>query len=127
MDALDLATEYVAAIEAADAPRVLALFSADAVVYSPLYGSTPATEFFPTMLGDTAKAELTLLGAANGSTVDGTPLAIWYFRFDWTLASGSDVIGADMVDLAELDDEGRIVSLTIVYDTHEARPVFNAR
>lgn len=126
MDALELATEYIAAIEAGDADRVLALFSADAVVHSPLYGSSPAAEFFPKMLGDTARAELGLLGAANGSTPDGTPLAIWFFRFDWTLASGGDVIGADMVDIAQLDDEGRIADLTIVYDTHDARPVFRS-
>lgn len=131
MDAHELATEYVAAIEALDAERVLALFSDDGVVHSPLYGDLPATEFFPRMLGDTARAALTLLGSAAGATVRGARLAIWYFAYDWTLDPDGheptpEVTGVDMVDIAELDDEGRIVSFTIVYDTVAARPAFTA-
>lgn len=124
MDAHAIATEYLGAMGALDHARVLALFAEDAVVHSPLYGETPAVEFYAKLFEDTAGADLTLLGTADGRTVRGAPLAIWYFRFDWTLRSGADVIGADMVDLAELDGDGRIASLTIVYDTHDARPVF---
>lgn len=131
MDAHGLATEYVAAIEALDAARVLALFSDDAVVHSPLYGDLPAVQFFPKMLGDTARAALTLLGSASGATERGTPIAIWYFSYDWTLDPGGheptpEVTGVDMVDIAELDDEGRIASFTIVYDASAARPAFTA-
>ncbi len=79
-----------------------------------------------TLFEDTASADLTFHGAADGRTADGKPLAIWYFRFDWTLRSGGEVIGADMVDISELDGAGKIASLTIVYDTHDARPVFRA-
>lgn len=126
MDADKLAHEYVAAIGALNADRVLALFAPSAVVHSPLYGDLPATDFFPQMLSDTARADLTLLGSASGWTTDGRDLAMWFFRFDWTLSGGADVIGADMVDIAELDTHGRIAALTIVYDTAAGRPTFEA-
>jgi ketosteroid isomerase-like protein len=126
MDAIALAREYLDAVEAGDADRLLDLFAADAVVRSPLYGELPAAEFFPRMLGDTARAELELLGAAAGATVGGGRLAIWHSRFDWALAGGGDIVGADMVHVAELDADGRITVFTIVYDTAAARPVWTA-
>jgi hypothetical protein len=47
-------------------------------------------------------------------------LAFW-FHFDWRLPSGRQA-PFDVVDLAELDDDGRISSLRIIYDTVEVRP-----
>ena len=44
-----LADAYLAALEAADEARVLALFTGDAIVHSPLYGPVPAAEFYPAL------------------------------------------------------------------------------
>ena len=40
-----LVNEYLASLEAADADRVIALFTSDGTVESPLYGTMPAAEF----------------------------------------------------------------------------------
>jgi steroid delta-isomerase len=44
-----LVERYLAALEAADLDAVLALFAPDATVVSPLYGTHPAREFYPTV------------------------------------------------------------------------------
>ena len=67
-----------------DLDAILALFGPDATVYSPLYGPLPATEFYPRLLTGTGRSELHL----RGVTQDGPLVSIW-FRFDWTLPSGS--------------------------------------
>ena len=79
-----LASDYLSAIERGDLDAILALFHRGAIVHSPLYGPLPATEFYPRLLADTGRSELHL----RGVTQDGPLVSIW-FRFDWTLPSGS--------------------------------------
>ena len=79
-----LASEYLSAIERGDLDAILALFRPGATVHSPLYGPLPAAEFYPRLLADTGRSELHL----RGVTSDGPLVSIW-FRFDWTLPSGS--------------------------------------
>lgn len=119
----DLVARYLAAVEAADVPGMLALFTPDAVVHSPLYGDVPAAEFYPQLFADTGAAELTLLGTMTGESVAGRPLVSFLFHFDWTLPTGTRA-PFDVVDVAELADDGRIASLRIVYDTVDVRPAF---
>jgi SnoaL-like domain len=57
---MELIDEYLAALEVGDAERVFALFAPDGIVHSPLYGSVPARQFYPTLFADTAEAKLTL-------------------------------------------------------------------
>jgi hypothetical protein len=47
----------------------------------------------------------------------------FWFHFDWRLPSGRPA-PFDVVDVAELDAQGRITSLHIVYDTVDVRPAF---
>ena len=56
---MELIDEYLAALEVGDAERVLALFAPDGAVHSPLYGSVPARQFYPTLFADTAQSKLT--------------------------------------------------------------------
>ncbi len=122
----ELATRYMAALEAADVEAILALFHPDAKVVSPLYGTHPAQEFFTRLLRDTAQSTLRLHAVLSGLTPDGgTSLVALYFRYRWRFRDGRDV-EFDIVDLFELDDDGRILSLTIVEDTAVAKPAFEA-
>ncbi|QPE05968.1 nuclear transport factor 2 family protein [Microbacterium schleiferi] len=115
--------EYLASLEAADADRVIALFAPDGIVESPLYGTMPATEFYPALFADTANSRLTLRTTMTGSTEGRTVVSFW-FDFDWTLSTGEPA-PFTVVDVAELDGHGLIERLHIVYDTFPIRDAFN--
>lgn len=123
MNPRELAEAYLGALGRADPAAMLSLFSDGALVHSPLYGPVPASDFFPALFGDTAESKLTLRGVTQGATTDGTPLVSIWFHFDWQLSSGRRV-PFDVVDGLELDPDGRIAVLRIVYDTADIRPVF---
>lgn len=110
--------QYLSAIEGRDIGRLLPLFADGALVHSPLYGTVPATEFYPRLFADTRKATLTLR-----ATLDGPGRVAFWFHFDWTLADGTPA-PFDVVDIAEFDDAGRIDALHIIYDTVRVRPAF---
>lgn len=116
---------YLNALGGGDVEAMLALFAGDAVVHSPLYGSLPATEFYPALFADTASATLTLLGTMRGTSVEGRALLSFMFHFDWVLPNGS-AAPFDVVDVAELDDDGLISGIRIIYDTVDVRPAFEA-
>jgi hypothetical protein len=116
---------YLAAVEAGDADAMLALFAERAVVHSPLYGTLPASEFYPQLFADTGSSDLTLLGTMRGTSVEGAALLSFLFHFDWVLPNGTRA-PFDVVDVAELDDAGLIQSLRIVYDTVTVRPAFES-
>jgi hypothetical protein len=116
---------YLRAVEQGDVAGILALFADGGVVHSPLYGTLPATEFYPALFADTGSATLTLLGTMRGTSVEGRPLLSFLFHFDWRLPNGTSA-PFDVVDVAELDDDGLISSIRIVYDTVDVRPAFEA-
>jgi ketosteroid isomerase-like protein len=118
MTSHELAAAYLGALERGDLAALLALFRPGAVVHSPLYGPAPAAEFYPRLLTDTGQAKLHLHGVTQGEHLVG----IW-FRFDWTLPSGTDA-GFECVDILKLDDQGLIAALHIFYDTAPTRPAF---
>jgi hypothetical protein len=75
------------------------------------------------MFAKSGNSKGTLLGVlGRGQTVGGRPLIAFWFRFDWILASGTHA-PFDVVDLCELDDQGLIINLNIVYDTAVVRPL----
>lgn len=118
-----LAEAYLDALARADLAAMLALFSEAALVHSPLYGPTPARQFYPALFGDTSQSLLTLLGVTHGAKADGTPLVSIWFHFDWRLPSGRPA-PFDVVDVLELTTDGRVAALHIVYDTADVRPAF---
>lgn len=89
----------------------------------PPHGPLPATESYPGLFADTDRPVLTPLGTATAA--DGAALVTSWFRFEWTLASGTGT-AFDVVDLAQLDDAGRIMELRIGYDTVDVRPAQEA-
>jgi len=123
MTPTELARAYLDALGRADLDAVLTLFAPGAVVHSPLYGPLPAEDFYPKLFADTSGSQLTLRAVLEGTTTDGRPTVAICFHFDWRLPSGTPA-PFDVVDLAELDAEGRITSLRLIYDTVDVRPVF---
>lgn len=119
---MHLVDEYLSAVEAADLDRVLALFAEGGMVESPLYGTLPATEFYPKLFRDTASSRLTHRATMTGRGPKGDVVSFW-FDFDWTLADGTPA-PFTVVDVVELDAAGRIERLHIIYDTAPLRSDF---
>jgi hypothetical protein len=117
--------EYLAALETADTTRMLTLFADGAIVNSPLYGLMPAREFYPRLFQDTAQASLRLRSVLVGKTTEGRPTVAFWFDFHWTLSDGA-LAQFTVVDVAELDQDGRILTLQILYDTAPLRASFDA-
>lgn len=118
-----LVTNYLEGLAAGDAEGVVSLFATDGVVHSPLYGSLPARNFYPALFADTKESRLTLRTTMAGA-LNGRPVISFWFDFAWTLASGEPA-PFTVVDVAELDEDGHIVDLHIVYDTALIREAFN--
>ena len=117
-----LVDEYLAALAEGSTERVLGLFEPGGRVDSPLYGTLPAAEFYPALFADTGQSQLTLRTTMEG-TLGGLPVVSFWFDFDWTLASGEPA-PFTVVDVAELDAEGLIATLHILYDTATIRAAF---
>lgn len=118
----ELVARYLEALRDADVEKALALFAAEGVVDSPLYGTMPAAEFYPALFADTAESALTLRATMSGGTAERPVISFW-FDFDWTLANGEPA-PFTVVDVAELEGEGLIETLHIVYDTAPIRAAF---
>jgi hypothetical protein len=120
-----LVDEYLAVLESADTARMLELFADGATVNSPLYGQMPASEFYPRLFDDTARSQLRLRSVMVGETTESRPTVAFWFDFDWTLSDGARA-PFTVVDVAELDHDGRIRTLHILYDTAPLRASFDA-
>lgn len=116
MDVKKTLKQYLEHLGNNDATALVELFSAQGLVFSPLYGIRPATDFYAKLAADTAESKLTYRNhfvAPDGS-------AALYFSFAWTLADGKKT-SFECVDLFKFDDAGLITELRIIYDTHKTR------
>ena len=121
-----IATWYLEALEESSVDKVLALFTSEGVVCSPLYGEKSAKEFYPELFADSGSSRLTLKGVMTGKSADKSTkiFSIW-FHFDWTLANGEPA-PFDVVDVIELESDTMLIKkLHIIYDTHSLRDKFN--
>src|SRR5215212_3462225 len=116
-------TKYLGGLAAGDVEAVLSLFAPDGIVHSPLYGTMPAVDFYPALFADTAESRLSLRAWMSGER-DGMQVISFWFDFDWVLASGEPA-PFTVVDVAELDGDGLISRLHIVYDTAPIRGAFD--
>ncbi|MDL5158397.1 nuclear transport factor 2 family protein [Actinomycetospora termitidis] len=119
MSAPAVLRRYLAALDAGSVPDVLACFTADGEVVSPLYGTRSAAEFYPALFADSAPSR-TELDRVYTDPDDPREVAL-AFHYAWTLADGTPT-PFDVVDLVTLtDDRQRIVRLRICYDTAPLR------
>ncbi|MCP3799527.1 nuclear transport factor 2 family protein [Allokutzneria sp. A3M-2-11 16] len=114
---------YLELLAAADVDGVIALFTGNGTVVSPLYGTLPATRFYPKLVADTQRSEI-VQEDLFVSVHDPRRVAV-QFRYGWTMSDGTKT-SFDCIDTIELDDVGRIVQLRIIYDTHPLRSAWAA-
>jgi ketosteroid isomerase-like protein len=120
MDIADVIRLYLRSLEQGSYDDVVKLFAEDAMVISPLYGTVKASDFYRDLFKDTAKSKITLLDIFVSKN---SKCAAAHFRYEWTLKDGNTV-SFECVDIFEFSEEGKIKKLKIIYDTYEARRVF---
>lgn len=113
----EIAKSYLALLEIGDIERVIALFSPNAIVHSPIYGIKNASLFYKELASDTQNSKLELKGIFEDPLLN--QLAI-YFNYQWTLTNGK-VINFDVVDILDFDENDKIIELRIIYDTAISR------
>lgn len=125
-----LIDSYLECLRTKDLGGIATLFAPNAIVCSPLYGEQAASGFFESLFAVTEASEITLHEVFESVGRPESVAARFHYR--WTLGDGS-VSDLDVVDLFELSrpvggwwrrGPVEIVKLTIIYDTHEARPRF---
>jgi SnoaL-like domain len=113
--------KYLKALEAGDAEKAAALFTADGWVQSPFLGRLPVRDYVSKVAAASGRSELTVhdvLVSAEGHT-----RAVGYYLYDWRLKDGSRV-AFECADVFNFDpNTGHIASIVLVYDTHLVRDV----
>ena len=113
---------YLEYLENNNIEALLSLFSADAIVHSPIYGSKPAKEFYKILGSDTSNSSLTFINSFENYDTNSFAL---YFNYEWTLKNGK-VVSFDVVDVIQCDAERKIKDLKIIYDTFLTRKEVDA-
>lgn len=109
---------YLKELESSNVAGVLALFTPDARIYSPLLGWVSPAPFYRKLADASGNSKIKLMDIC--SSTQGNPRATAYFTYDWQLKDGSQV-SFDCVDVFDFNKEGLIEKMVIVYDTHAIR------
>lgn len=109
----EVAQAYINELEQGHVANVVALFSANGIVESPLYGLQNASDFYVQLNNDTHNSKLSLKGIFEDHNTGHMAL---YFEYIWTLRSDEKVT-FDVVDILEFDTNNKITKLKIIYDT----------
>jgi ketosteroid isomerase-like protein len=112
-----IAEAYLAALQEADLDSLLALFSPDGQVVSPLYGQLPAATFYRALFADTRRSEVSLTDVL---THEARRSIGFLFTYRWTLADG-ELVDFEVIDYCQLNSAGQITALRIIYDTARTR------
>ena len=111
--------KYLMALEAGDAEKAAALFTADGWVRSPFLGQLPVRDYVTKVARASGDSKLTVHDVLVSA--EGHMRAVAYYRYDWRLKDGSR-IAFDCADVFNFDpDSGHIASIVLVYDTHLVR------
>jgi ketosteroid isomerase-like protein len=120
MEKKDVVKAYLTGLENKNYKAIIELFSAEAVVYSPLYGKAKATHFYQDLFLDTQNSIITLKNIFL--SIDNPNCVAAQFVYAWTMKDGS-LNQFECVDIFEFNDK-KINSLTIIYDTYQTRQNF---
>jgi ketosteroid isomerase-like protein len=113
--------KYLMALEAGDAEKAAALFTADGWVRSPFLGQLPVRDYVTKVARASGDSKLTVHDVLVSA--EGHMRAVAYYLYDWRLKDGSR-IAFDCADVFNFDpDSGHIASIVLVYDTHLVRDV----
>lgn len=111
-----VAKKYLRFLEAGDLKGILSLFCSNALVFSPVYGSQLAKEFFTQLFNNTGKSELTLEALYTDPKKNKLALD---FHYKWTLKDKS-IVQFEVLDIMEFNANGMIQKLTIIYNSTES-------
>ena len=113
--------KYLKALEAGDADKAAALFTADGWVQAPFLGRIPVREYVKKVAGASSGSVLTVHDVLVSA--EGNMRAVGYYLYDWRLNDGSKV-SFECADVFNFDAAtGHIASIVLVYDTHLVRDV----
>lgn len=112
MTAID---DYLDALEAGDLEAMLDLFADGATVVSPLRGPTAPEPFYEELFAETRRSETTVRHRFEADAH-----AAVHFDYRWVLEDGRETT-FECVDVFDLDGDGRIEELRIVYDAGRVR------
>jgi len=105
---------YLSAMAAGNLDGVVACFTADGRVTSPVYGGIPVADFYRRLFADTVVAEVGLREIYTGET--GERLAA-HFDYCWKRIDGTTTACA-LVDLFDFAPGTALIDhLTIIFDT----------
>ena len=111
--------QYFQSLQEGNVDAICNLFAEEGIINSPLYGLKHPRAFYTELMEDsgtsTIKMKRIFVDEEKGD------LAIW-FRYDWGLGNGKRVV-FEGVDVFELNEDGKIKELTIIYDTIHTRPM----
>ena len=117
MNKNQVATSYLQFLENGEIDKVIELFDENGIVESPIYGVKKASVFYRELQNDTSKSELKLKGIFEQN--DSNTIAL-YFLYKWTLKNNK-IVEFDVVDIIDINTEGKITKLKIIYDTAISR------
>lgn len=117
----EVAKQYIRHLEKGEVSKILSLFSEKGMVNSPLYGTKKAADFYAELANDTISSLLKIKGIFEEENTNQLAL---YFQYTWTLANQKKVT-FDVVDILQFDKKNNIQNLKIIYDTVQARELFN--
>lgn len=117
-----IGSTYLKYLEKGDVSKILSLFTKDALVVSPVYGTLPAKEFYRKLKEDTKESIIRLDGIF---TEEGGERIVMVFDYKWTLRNGEEV-NFKVADILEFDPVQKIKKLLIIYDTVGSRELVNS-
>lgn len=110
---------YFHALETGNYNEILQLFTPEAVVHSPLYGTITAIKFYKELFSDTQCSTITLKNIFMNTEDDDRAAA--HFMYSWTLQDGT-LMHFECVDIFEFAPQSDTIQrLTIIYDTYHTR------
>ncbi|MCI5082326.1 MAG: nuclear transport factor 2 family protein [Saprospiraceae bacterium] len=114
---LSIMKQYLQLLAKADYEALMELFSAEAVVYSPVYGEKLASDFYRELFEDTTAS---ILRFQEGFVNEASNSSSLYFTYTWKMANG-ETYTFDCVDIFQFDESQKITSLRIIYDSAGAK------
>ncbi len=119
---IQIVRDYLNAVMQGDLDNIVALFTDNGYVYTPLQGrKLPPAEFFSMLFEASAEVKINLIDVFTSAEDSGRIAG--YFNYAWGLPNGEQV-SFDATDIFEISPEDqKIRSIVAIYDTHVLRGI----
>lgn len=116
-----LADSYLKFLAEGKVDSLVSLFEPNGVVFSPIYGNKSVLDFFNGLASDTNNSKLKFKGFFEEPNSNRFAL---FFNYGWEMANGN-ASNFDVVDIFELNKEGKIRTLQIIYNAGQSAALLN--